>query len=119
MHTQHPTQWAQYVTIKSHNECDHFFADVPVAFKNSIKVHFSSSSLGVECQIVFNIDKNIVDTIVGNMLFDPANESNNYEDTDVEDPIFGSEVEFNIVMHLHLKVVATTKSRALALFKQI
>jgi hypothetical protein len=37
MHTQHPTQWAQYVAIKFDNERDQFFADVPVTFKNSIK----------------------------------------------------------------------------------
>jgi hypothetical protein len=48
MRTQHPTQWAQYVAIKSDNERDQIFTDVLVAFKNSIKAHFSSSSLGVE-----------------------------------------------------------------------
>jgi hypothetical protein len=36
------------VAIKSDNEHDQFFADVPVAFKNFIKAHFPSSSLGAE-----------------------------------------------------------------------
>jgi hypothetical protein len=48
MRTQHPIQWAQNVAIKSNNECHQFFVTVPVTFKNSIKVHFLSSSLGVE-----------------------------------------------------------------------
>jgi hypothetical protein len=37
------------VAIKSDNERDQFFADIPVAFKNFIKAPFLSSSLGAEC----------------------------------------------------------------------
>jgi hypothetical protein len=44
------------------------------------------------------------------MLFDPADESNNDEDVDVEDPIFGSEAKLNVVMFLRLEVAATAKS---------
>ncbi len=119
MRTQHPTQWAQYATIKSDNDRHQFFVDVPIAFKNSIKVHFPSSSLGAECQIVFNINRNIVDTIFGDMLFDLVENFDNDDDDDVEDHVFGRETEFNVVMCLRLKVVAIAKSRALALFKQI
>ncbi len=75
-----------------------YFVDIPVAFKNSIKAYYSSSSLGTECQIVFDINRNIVDTIISNMLFDLANDSNNDEDFDVEDLVFGNEVELNVVM---------------------
>jgi hypothetical protein len=49
MRTQHPTQWGQYAAIKSNNERDQFFVDVLIAFKNSIKAHFPSSSLGAKC----------------------------------------------------------------------
>jgi len=73
--------------------------------------------LGTEHQIIFDIDKNIVDTIVGNMLFNLVDESGNDEDSDVEDPISDSEAELNAVMRLHLEVIATAKSRAL--FKRI
>jgi len=82
-------------------------------------VHFPSSSLGAECQIVFCINRNIVDTIFGDMLFDPVENFDNDDDDDVEDHVFGREAEFNVVMCLRLKVVATAKSRALALFKRI
>jgi hypothetical protein len=105
MHTQHPSQWAQYVAIKSNNECNQFFVNVRVTFKNSIKVHFSSSSLGTKHQTIFDIDKNIVDTIVSDMLFDLVNESDNDEDVDVEDLVFGSEVELNVIMCLRLEAV--------------
>ncbi len=44
------------------------------------------------------------------MLFDPIDESDNDEDVDVEDLVFNSEVELNVVMHLRLEVVATAKS---------
>jgi hypothetical protein len=117
MHTQHPTQWAEYTTIKSDNERDQFFIDVPIAFKNSIKTHLSSSSLGVERQIIFDIDKNIIDTIVGDMLFDPTDECDSDEDVVVQDHVFGSEVELNVVMCLCSEAVASTKSQVLALFK--
>lgn len=75
--------------------------------------------MGVERQIVFDIDKNIVDTIVGDMLFNPADEFDNDEDADVEDLVFGSEVELNAIMRLHLEAAAIAKSRVLTLFKQI
>jgi hypothetical protein len=119
MRTQHPTQWAQYAAIKFDNEHNHFFTYVPIAFKNSIKAHFPSSSLGIEHQIVFDIDRNIINTIVGNMLIDPIDESNKDDDADVEDHVFGNEAQLNVIMCLRLEVVATTKSRALTLFKRI
>jgi len=68
---------------------------------------------------VFDIDRNIVDTIVGDMLFDLVDESDNDDDVDVENHVFGNEAEFNAIMHLCLEVVTTAKSRALSLFKQI
>jgi len=74
--------------------------------------------LGVECQIVFDIDMNIVDTIVGDMLFDLADESDNDEDN-VEDPVFGTEAKLNVVMCLCLEAATIVKSWALALFKWI
>jgi hypothetical protein len=119
MLTQHPTQWAQYMAIKTNNEHNQFFTNVPVAFKNSIKAHFLSSSLGAESQIVFDIDRNIVDTIVGDMLFNLADEYDNDEDADVEDPVFDNEAELHAIMRLRLKAATTMKSRALALFKRI
>ncbi len=68
---QHSGQWAVYQALESSSERTSFFNDVPVAFKNSIKAHFLSSSLGVERQIVYGIEKDIVDTIVGDMMFNP------------------------------------------------
>ncbi|CAK9230317.1 unnamed protein product [Sphagnum troendelagicum] len=46
-------------------------------------------------------------------------ESNNDEDVDVEDLVFGSEVELNVVMRLRLEAAVIVKSRMLALFKRI
>jgi hypothetical protein len=53
------------------------------------------------------------------MLFDLADKSHNDEDVDVEDPVFGSEAEFNDIMCLCLEAATTTKSQTLALFKRI
>ncbi len=66
--------------------------------------------LGTERQIVFNIDRIIFDTIVSNMLFDPINKSDNNEDVDVEDHVFGNEAELNVVMRLCLEAAIIAKS---------
>ncbi len=52
---------------------------------------------------------NIVDTIVGDMLFDLADESDNDEDN-VEDPVFGTEAKLNVVMCLCLEAATIVKS---------
>ncbi|KAH9562545.1 hypothetical protein CY35_05G077800 [Sphagnum magellanicum] len=64
LRNQHSGQWALYQALESFSERTSLFDDVPVAFKNSIKAHFSSLFLGIEQQIVYDIEKDIVDTIV-------------------------------------------------------
>jgi hypothetical protein len=71
LRNQHSSQWALYQALKSSSERASFFDDVLVAFKNSIKTHFPSSSLGAQQQIVYDIEKDIVDTIMGDMMFNP------------------------------------------------
>jgi hypothetical protein len=97
---QHPTKWAEYKWFDSIVERQAFFDDVPVAFRNSIKAHFPSSSLGTECQIVFDIEKDIVDVIIHGMMFDPANIVDNDANSDAEenDLAFGNDVERNVVL---------------------
>ncbi len=99
LHNQHFGQWALYQALESSSKRVSFFDDVPVAFKNSIKAHFSSSSLGAERQIVYNIEKDIVDTIVGDMMFNPEDQDDNDADHDAdEEPAFGSAVEINALL---------------------
>jgi hypothetical protein len=62
--------------------------------------------------------RNIVDTIFGDMLFHPVENFDNDDDDDLEDHVFGREADLNVVMCLRFKVVATAKSRAVALFKR-
>ncbi len=59
LHNQHSDQWALYQAFESSSKRASLFDDVLVTFKNSIKAHFPSSSLGVERQIVYDIDKDI------------------------------------------------------------
>jgi hypothetical protein len=44
------------------------------------------------------------------MLFDPINKSDNNEDVDVEDHVFGNEAELNVVMRLCLEAAIIAKS---------
>ncbi|CAK9868043.1 unnamed protein product [Sphagnum jensenii] len=102
---QHPMKWVEYKQLDSIVERQAFFDDVPVAFKNSIKAHFPSSSLSTERQIVFDIEKDIVDVIVCGMMFYPANIVNSDADNDAKenDPAFGSDAKRGAILHQHIQ----------------
>ncbi len=108
---QHPTKWAEYKRLDLIVDCQAFFDDVPIAFRNSIKAHFPSSSLGAERQIVFNIDKDIVDVIIRGMMFDPANIVDSDADSDAEenDPTFGNDAECDAILHRRIQKAALAK----------
>jgi hypothetical protein len=91
-----------------------------VAFKNSIKSHSLSSSLGVERQIVYDIKKDIMDIIVGDMMFnlEDQDDSDANHDTD-EEPAFGNAAEINVLLLRHRQATAKAKERALLLFKHV
>ncbi len=98
-HNQHSGQWALYQALESSFQRASFFNDVLVAFKNSIKAHFLSSSLGIERQIVYDIEKDIVDTIVGDMMFNPEDQDDSDADHDTdEEPAFGNAAEINVLL---------------------
>ncbi len=92
-------------------------------FKNSIKSHFASESLGAERQKVFDIEKGIVETIVGEMMFSPDDDVNSDEDNDAmmeeqEDPGFGSGADLQALLRQRGATVTTARDRALSLFKR-
>ncbi len=90
--TQHQTKWLEYDVIHSSCERDQFCTDVLVVFKNSIKAHFVSKFVG-ERQIVFDINKDIVKTIVGNMMYKVEDEADNNNEDVEENFAFGNEAE--------------------------
>jgi hypothetical protein len=118
---QHSTKWAEYKRLNLIVERQAFFDNVPVAFRNSIKAHFPSSSLGVERQIVFDIEKEIVDVIVCGMMFDLANIVDSDADIDAKenDPAFGSDAERDAILHRHIQKATFAKKRALSLFQRV
>ncbi|CAM6049220.1 unnamed protein product [Sphagnum compactum] len=118
---QHPTKWAEYKRLDSIVERQAFFDDVPVAFRNSIKAHFPSSSLGAERQIVLDIEKDIVDVIIRGMMFDLADIVDSDADNDAEenDPAFGSDAERDAVLRRRIQKAALAKERALSLFQRV
>ncbi len=118
---QHPTKWAEYKRLDSIVEHQAFFDDVPVAFRNSIKAHFPSSSLGAECQIVFDIEKDIVDVIIRGMMFEPADIVDSDADSDVEehDPAFGSDAKRDAVLRRSIQKATLAKEWALSLFQRV
>jgi hypothetical protein len=119
--SQHPVKWAEYKLINLSDDQNAFFDNVPVSFKNLIKAHFPSSSLGAERAMVFKIEKDIVDVIVGDMMFNP---SDDIIDSDSQDDMykpsaFGSDAERNAVLHRQAQQSALAKEQALSLFKRI
>jgi hypothetical protein len=117
----HPTKWVEYKWLDSIVEHQAFFDDVLVVFRNSIKVHFPSSSLSTKRQIVFDIEKDIVDMIVRGMMFDPANIVDNDVDSDAEenDHAFGNDAKCNAVLRRRIQKAALAKERALSLFQRV
>jgi hypothetical protein len=118
---KHPTKWAEYKRLDSIVEHQAFFDDVPVAFRNSIKAHFPSSSLGAQRQIVFDIEKDIVDVIIRGTMFEPADIVDSDADNDVEenDPAFGSDAERDAILRRCIQKAALAKERALSLFQRV
>jgi hypothetical protein len=92
MHTQHRTKWLEYDTIHSSYEHDQFFTKMFVIFKNSIKAHFVCESVG-EQQIVFDVDKDIVKTIIRNMMYRVEDEVDSDNENVEENLAFGNEAE--------------------------
>jgi len=107
----------EYDVIHSSSKCDQIFTNVLVVFKNSIKVHFVSEFVG-EQQIVFNINKDIVETIVNDMMYRVEDEVDNDNEDVEENPTFGKEAEQTIVL-VECQVVTTkVKEQTLLLFKR-
>jgi hypothetical protein len=118
---QHPAKWAEYKLLDSFDDRKAFFDDIPVSFKNSIKAHFPSSSLGAEREMVFDIKKDIVDVIVRDMMFEPSDDiiDSDPEDDMDEPPAFGSDAERNVVLHRRAQQSVLAKEQALSLFKRV
>jgi len=76
--------------------------------------------LGAERQIVYDIEKDILDTIVGDMMFNPEDQDDSDADHDAdEEPAFGSAVEINVLRLRHRQAAAKAKEQALSLFKRV
>ncbi len=83
-------------------------------------MHFLSSSLGIKRQIVYDIEKDIVDIIVGDMMFNPEDQDDSDADHNAnEEPAFGSATEINALFLRHRQTTAKAKERALSLFKHV
>ncbi len=83
-------------------------------------MYFSSSSLGAKRQIVYDIEKDIVDTIVGDMMFNPKDQDDSDVDHDAdEEPAFGNAVEINVLFLRCRQVTTKAKEQALSLFKHV
>ena len=75
METQHPERWKQYTSCNNESKAKFFENHCPVPFKETIPSHFP----GRQVPIVHTVGKDIVDVIVGDMMFDPEEEDSSSE----------------------------------------
>jgi hypothetical protein len=109
-------KWLEYDVIHSNYECNQFFTNVFIVFKNSIKSHFVFKYVG-ERQIVFDINKDIVETFVSSMIYKVEDETDNDNEDIEENLVFSNEVERTIVLVRHWATITKVKEQALLLFK--
>jgi hypothetical protein len=61
-----------------------------------------------------------VDTIVGNMMFNPEDQDDSDVNHDADEELaFGSAAEINVLLLQHRQTIAKAKERALSLFKRV
>jgi hypothetical protein len=73
MSKQHREKWALYKALETDEEREAFFSEHGEVYRNTLRSHFVSESAG-ERAIVFDIDQDIVEVIVGDMFFKPGDE---------------------------------------------
>jgi hypothetical protein len=71
--------------------------------------------------MVFDIEKDIFEVIVGDMMFNPSDDifDSNSKDDMYKPPAFGSDAEHNAVLHRQDQQSVLAKEQALSLFKRI
>jgi hypothetical protein len=94
-----------------------FFTDVLIVSKNSIKTHFVSESVG-ERQIIFEIDKDIVETIIGDMMYKVEDEADSDNEVVEKNLVLCNEAERIAILVGRRATVAKAKERVLLLFKR-
>lgn len=67
MSKQHPEKWAIYKALETEEDQEAFFKEHGKVYRYTLRSHFVSESAG-ERAIVFDIDKDIVEVIVGDMF---------------------------------------------------
>lgn len=72
MISQHPQRWKEYSELTAREKESFFDSNAPVVHRNTINSHFGGSQVPVQLRV----DKDIVDVIIGDMLFqeDDSNE---------------------------------------------
>ena len=66
---QHACKWSEYQTINDDDDAIAKFFDTDVPFTNTLNAHFD-----IEKSQSFVINKEIVEMVIGGMLFDPEDE---------------------------------------------
>jgi hypothetical protein len=90
---------------------------VLIVSKNSIKAHFVFESVG-EQQIVFEIDKDIVETIVGDVMYKVEDEVDSDNEVVEKNLVLCNEAERIAVLVGRRAAIAKAKEHVLLLFKR-
>ena len=108
---QHLEKWKEYSSLS--NDVKDTFFEAAVSFRNTLQSYFAGSSRG-ERAIAFDLNKDIVEVLIGEMLFDNFGEEDHDDD---EDFIEGDEAERRTILDKRREAAVTAKKRAMSVFK--
>ena len=80
LENQHPSKFSEYKKLETNEAWSHFFKDFINKYRNNMPSHFIPESIGQRA-MVFEIGRDIVDVVVGEMFYFP-DEDDEREDGD-------------------------------------
>lgn len=117
MKKQQIVKFRQYEKLRSKAKQEHFFDDVEVAFRSTCRAHFVFETTGNR-EIVFIFDKDIVEVILGEMMYLGEDDASHVDDDDEQELAFGSEAKRAIVITNLCASAVKPNERAMTLFKR-
>lgn len=117
MRTQHPSQWDQYSKLVTEEEQEHFLGSVAEPFRNTLLAHFEFGSQG-ERDLVFNINADIVEHLIGDLLYSPDSDGERDDGDGDESATSGGDDELLAFNHNRRSNAVRSKEIALSLFQR-
>lgn len=111
---QHPAKWAVYNGFQNEQQREAFFEENGEVYRNTLSSHFVLETAG-ERSLIFELDKGIVETIIGEMFFKPDDLGE--EELSQDEELDELAAELSTVVARRREAAARAKELALNIFK--